>query len=244
MTDPLIGERMTNPPRYLDLPPAGSSALDNGSPFDAATEMVLRNNLAHLAEESLRQLVTDLSPNQLSKVASLDGWSGLVDEAPASGSWTRPTAALISWDQRTALRYGPFPLAVDRTIPSGTGPADGAITIRKVRVRIDCTVTDATTQVLCALTIGDGFDPIEFFGTASDTFGLLQSTTPGVSAGVVPFDLVCTIPGDQFLRSPMTSRATATHGATQSPELYGYLWIGVYHPSGIDLWSITAYEIL
>jgi hypothetical protein len=243
--DPLIGERWTSPPRYIDHPPASSSLLDNGSAFDAATEMLIRNNCAHLAEESLRQLVLDISPNQLSKVAALDGWSGLADEPPPSGSWTRPnSASLISWDQRTAIRVGPFPLIVDRTIPSGTGPADGAITIRKVRVRIDCTVTDATTQVLVALTIGDGSSPIDFFATGSDTFGLFQSSTPGVSAGVLQYDLTCTVPGDQFPRSPSTCRPNATHGATEGRELSGYLWVGAYHPAGIDLWSVSAYEIL
>lgn len=243
MSDPLIGERWTNPPRYIDHP---DDPFSDGDTFDAGAEMLIRNNLAHLAEESMRQLVLDTGADRLSKSLSMTGWVGLADDADADAGWSRPATASISWDQRTANRYGPFPLIVDRTIPAGTGPADGALTIRKIRVRLDVDVTDALTTLFAALTIGDGnVSPVEFFAASpSDTFGLFKQATPGVTTTVVEFDLECTVRAEQFLRSPFRCRPDASHGASDSLELAGYLWVGALYPAGVTLYSVSAYEIL
>lgn len=246
MTDPLIGERWSSSaPRYINHPPAATSLLRDGNPVDAGTEMMIRNNLAHLAEESLRQIFVDTSVAQPS-TSNTDGWTSLVDEAPPTGdaAWSRAPHQLISWDQRTANCYGPLPLVADRTVPSGTGPGDGAITFRKLRIRIDANCDGASTFYV-ALTVGDRVNPGDFFGgTSTEYFGCFASDTPAAGTAILEIDLEPAIPARNFLPVPMRARATGEHGAIHTPCQIGYLWIGANPPSGVTIYSVTVYEIL
>lgn len=256
MTDPLIGERMTNPPRYIDHPPAGSSLLANGRPIDAGTEMILRNNLAQLAEESLRHLVCEGQVQLQAANGSTYGWDGLTDSSGPTliGTGQAAQGASISWDQRTACSFGPFNLIADHTISASDGAltgAAGALTIRKIRVRVEANFTHPSDTLLIALTMGEGQTP------ADGVIGGCFVTVPALATGTkfLQADLVCSIPAESLTLTHAPCRPSlAPVSGSPVRSIYdanipmGFIWVGRssvgYAADAITIYSVSAWEIL
>lgn len=251
MTDPLIGERWISPGRYIKHPPAASFVAD-GSPLDAGAEMLVRNNVAHLAEESLRHLVMETGPFPSKLTAN--GWANLSDGVEPAFATTRTQIAdnqLISWDQRTAVGFGGFPLVADRTVTSG--PAIGDRTIRKVRLRVEADVSNALARLLVALTLGDETNPGDMAEDATNPSGLyfnLPAGGTGVKIFTTDFDCTLGIGSLAHGMTTMPCRPPAPAVGSGGGVLYhpavitGYLWIGMWQPSWFDLISVSAWEIL
>lgn len=251
MTDPLIGERMTNPPRYIDHPPVASSLLANGKPIDAGTEMILRNDLAHCAEESLRHLVTDGNPQFDTKGSTTtDGWDGLSDASrPTGGGGWASDGTLISWDQRVALSYGPLNLIPDHTITATEGAVTGTTggrTIRKMRVRIEANFAHIGDTIYVALTCGEGQTPAD--GIIAGCFATYIAVA--ASTIYVTLDLACGALAESLAttHAPCRPGGTSVHGASDISTIMGFLWVGrnagVSVASSITIYSVSCWEIL
>lgn len=128
-----IGERLSaTAPRLIRIPAASSALWQDTRFIDAATAMVVDNNLSHLAHESCRHLGSVLGPGALTHTPAIvaSGWDGYEDAEAFRNPKTNaidppaingPLATAIAWDDRTAVNFGPAIGVRDRESPDGRG---------------------------------------------------------------------------------------------------------------------------
>jgi hypothetical protein len=243
-----IGERLgagtgANLPRILKMPPAASAFWQDGRFLDAGTAMILDSNLAHLAHESTRHIGWSLGPGALTHSPDLtaSGWDGYEDtDAPTSAPLIdAPLDRVISWDERTAMDFGPIFGVQDHT------NAAGLDVLRRVAVAVHCDAPtpsgDNGLHLYAALTL-DPSPPSQNNALAWARTGSLVNPQPLVAGeGVATLDLQVADPADPSL--VVRSRADGSHGPTSHRALAYWVWVGWRsNLSGARIISVSAYE--
>lgn len=227
--------------RLWRTPPA-SGQLHKAAPIDSGRVMMMASNMAHLCEQNLRHLVTDLAFN-LDELASKD-LTGYSEDVTRDATMSVASAAHV-WDQinfsrRTGRRYGPFVLVPDE--------GDRAVSAvpRKVRVVVQSNVGAGAVQAgVCAvMTRGSSPDDIHtgrYLDAREDSM---------LASGVVSttFDLEPSAVVDGSYRYDRSlPSAQSADGATQTQVRVFYLWMGfsVWRiiPGTLEVLSVSAYEI-
>jgi hypothetical protein len=246
-----IGERLsTTNPRYIRHPPATSQPWGNGRFVDAGLAHIVDNNLSHLSHESCRHLVWALGPGTLAHTPAVlaSGWQGLSDSPQVPSSPRDPPIIGISWDRRTAMRFGPFVAVSDRVT------SQGVLAPRRVDVAVDVWAATPTPDpstapwnglYLYAALTADPSPPSE------------SALASGVGAGTVAAPRALTIGGNRAVRTislavPDDLGATASWRCRHDGTLRGrrtvgvpayWLWVGWRASlANCAVISISAYE--
>lgn len=217
----LTGERL-DVARRLRTPTA--SEWRNGRNLDAGLAMIVSSNIAHAQRESVRRWVTSLGPGTVTNAErGYTRSSTPMEDRPDPGSYSGINS--ISWDVRTAQRFGTFLLVRDREV-SGE-PARW----RRLRVSVDADASALT--LLVALTAPGDIPGANNAGYAS------RSITAGRDVYSLDVD-----PALDVLEQTIPARRPDTAGAEESRVAAVDLWVGWYSASGTSsIYSITAGEI-
>lgn len=217
----LTGERL-GVARRLRTPTA--SEWRDGRHLDAGLAMIVSSNLAHAQRESVRRWVTSLGPGTVTNTErGYTRSSTAMEDRRDPGSYSG--IASVSWDIRTAQRFGPLLMIRDREV-SGQ-PARW----RRVRVSVDADASALT--LLVALTIPGEIPGQNNLGFAS------SSITAGRGLYSVDVD-----PALDALEQTLPARRPDAATAEETRSAAVDLWVGWYSASGTSsIYSITAGEI-
>lgn len=215
------GERLTAPARRVHTPTADELAA--GAAIDAGIAQILSHNLAHLQlERALRACAFSLGPGSITN--DVRGFDGLTDRPDPTGGAGYSGTNEVSWDRRTAQRFGPFLAIADREV-SGEARAP-----RKLRVCVDC--EGSALRLLVAITA-----PSELPSAGAYVFA--QQVVTSGARGVVTIDLE---------PEPIDGTAWPARRAAPDDEDAGVfpfaLWLGWYSASGSSaIYAVTVQEI-
>jgi hypothetical protein len=218
MTRGLIGQSLDATSQYRAHPTSGAadSWWAEGDPLDSGTAHHFDSNLSHLSREGLRHWAeTPIALSVFTKYAG-DGWSGLVDVSPpeASDIASNPHRS-ISWDDRTAARFGPFTVIQDREA------SGGVYAPRSVRVRLcvyRATAGDALT-VYAALTS-------TIAPPSTGSYAAFGAVTPGTTGSISTATINLVTTGAVYPNRSLPSRVSGARGATDAQVPVFYLWAG------------------
>lgn len=232
-----IGERLSvTLPRYIKHPAAGSGWVGDGKFMDAGAWHIFDSNLSHLSSESLRHWGCVFGPGNSTYVGNArDGYDDIEDKSDAFTIADPPTTT-ISWDQRTAVRLGPFPLIQDRPLArGGYGP-------RKIHVRVQTYVGAlAKLYVMAALTTSPA-TPDQgalIVGVGSGTLSAVGQIPPGTTRVNISLECPDTVPANAVQRC----RSDGARGPASIEQALGWLWVGWQRGTGAaDVTSISAFE--
>lgn len=215
------GERLTSPTRRIHTPTADELAA--GAAIDAGIAQILSHNLAHLQlERALRACVFSLGPGSITN--DVRGFDGLSDRRDPTGGAGYSGTNEISWDRRTAQRFGPFLAIADREV-SGE-----ALAPRKLRVCVDC--EGSALRLLVAVTAAGELP-------SAGAYAFKQQLVTSGSRGIVTLDL-----------EPEPIDGTgwpARRGAPDDEDAGVFpfdVWLGWYSASGGSaIYAVTVQEI-
>lgn len=235
---------------FYDLPAEQFQSLES---LDAGTVMYFTNNIASLAKNNLRHFVDSpvYRPANINQVTgpwtadflSNNGYNSKLDIESIENPAAQPTNQQISWDRRTGVCFGPFPLVVDRE-------NDGVLTVRNVVVRVRMKFgSGGGSFVYAALTAGNPGSPA-FSTTNILAIDRFDGTPTGVGGGgaggtgTVSFLLK----SEQGLLTNPPGRFSGTMDGRSSRMLEGYIWVG-WAPfqnntveQSVGAAHVTAYE--
>lgn len=249
-----IGERIyqgsvgtgATAPRCLAMPAAASAYWQDGRALDSGTAHILDSNLSHLSSESVRHLGWCAGPGSITFTSESvnSGWAGYEDAPTLTPTdLTKPDA--ISWDERTALRWGPFAIPQDRALTLG------GYGLRDVYARVD---VDAVTggasdglylfAALTASELAPDIGNVLAWTYTQDGSGLALRATAGRRTVL----LVLQAGGPSLPNARWQSRTLGPSGTTsaQVQLVEAWLWIGwrVVGAGGTlsSVVSVSAYE--
>lgn len=215
------GERLTSIVRRIHTPTADELAA--GAAIDAGIAQILSHNLAYLQlERALRACVFSLGPGSITN--DVRGFDGLSDRRDPTGGAGYSGTNEVSWDQRTAQRFGPFLSIADREV-SGE-----ALAPRKLRVCIDC--EGSALRLLVAVTAAGELP-------SAGAYAFKQQLVTSGSRAIVTLDL-----------EPEPIDGTgwpARRGAPDDEDAGVFpfdVWLGWYSASGSSaIYAVTVQEI-
>lgn len=245
------GERMSaTAPVYIKHPADGADWIGDAVFMDAGTAMMLSSNIAHLAEQSVRPIGWTLGPGALTQYQNGTWTTTCVvgnrtyadtpfyDATTIGGAWG-DAHTLVSWDHRTAHRFGPYAAIQDRALDAGGyGP-------RTVRVDVRCDApASADLSLVAALTMGP--EPpdqgsIAIASGAGTPTAVTAVPATGLQTVSMTLSAVDPVPEGQS----WSCRSTGAHGKTLVTVAPLWLWVGWYrHGAGAAaVISINAYEV-
>lgn len=250
-----IGERIeqgaistgSDAPRYVVMPAASSAYWTDGRALDSGTAHILRNNVAHLASESVNHLCWAPGPGAISWVSHAvnSGWGGYED----ADNYTAPTtlaaitrANAISWDWRTAMVFGPFRLTQDRLLDTGGyGPR-----LVHVSIETDCT-SGAGVLLYAALTSSEAppdQNNLIAWTYTQDGSGAADYCANGYS--VNGLTLTAAVPASPNARWTSRKRSSSRYSSHQVQLTQAWLWTGwrLFNVGGdlSEILSVSAFE--
>lgn len=235
-----IGERLSvSDPRYIKHPPAGAGWVGDGKPMDAGTWHIFHSNLSVLSNESLRHWDWALGPGDATYVGNgKDGYDDIEDASDTFGP-SDAAATAISWDHRTAMRLGPFPLIQDRPLArGGYGP-------RKILVSVQTYAdTNNTLRVMAALTASPATPDqgVLVIGVAAGSIGSVDAIAAGTTRVNITLECPDTVP----INAVQQCRRDGALGASSIDLPLGWLWVGWQRqdPGGTSakILSVSAFE--
>ena len=204
-------------PKYIKHPAYSSGFWQDGETLDCGTAIILENNANHLHEESCRQFITCIGPTIDAPQDDNRGFFGFTDVTQPSDFTTAPDESQISWNTRTAYRFGPFNFINDQL-------AEGSYSVdsfpRKIRILLNLYTDSGNCYGYIYITDSPG------------------KPAPGNYLGKVTF--IDSTTGEHTKLVAIEPEITRLMGATFS----GYIWIGLrWGASGGECLSISAFEI-
>lgn len=226
----VFGETLETTGRYVRHPAAASGWIVDNKPIDAGSAHILDSNCSHLSYESLRHWVADLGPGTIAYQGR--GYDGLRDIAEPDSTFSVSGVHAISWDRRTAVRYGPFHLITDQSL--GDLPGLGH---RNVRVRVDANGGANSSLTLFAALTPRAEPPLN----GCLTFASKVLTSSGRQAADIDLVPANTLPRSPYHRLPC--RRDGARGLTDVQAAWAHLWVGWYSTHGSDaVVGISAWE--
>lgn len=214
--------------------------VGDGEPLSAHLgQMLLVSNSNHLAHESSRHLASAVLPStmMIPEVADSDGaWDAVGEIRPRSdGAYTDANA--IPWDRRTAVKFGPVPLILDRESNARPVP-------RKVRFHFDVDLDAGSTSRRLFAAISGSSDPRSI--TSGRYYGL-EAVNVSSGHSQVTLDVSPELEGGDsaYPAESWQTRTAATVGDREIWIREGWLWFGwlIVGGSANHVQAVNAYEI-
>lgn len=245
------GERMSaTAPVYIKHPAAGGNWVRDADFMDAGTAHILASDIAHLAEESVRPIGWTLGPGALERYQNGTWTTSCVvanrtytdvpfyDATTIGGAWG-DAHTLVSWDHRTAHRFGPYVAIQDRALAAG---GFGPRTVR-VDVRVDAPA-GSNLSLVSALTMSP--DPPDQ-GSIAVAVGAGTPTAvtnvPDTGLQTVSMTLSAVDPVPEA--ATWSCRSTGAYGKTLVTVAPLWVWVGWYSHTATAsaVISVNAYEV-
>lgn len=228
---------------------AASGLWETADAIDSGIAMrELDSNAAHLCEESVRHLATESYPYSILAVSTVDWATGRAiqsqDVIPPSANDIQFTWQGLAWDNRSALRYGPFPMIPD----VGDKPVEARP--RSVRVVAEVTIAAGLDRADACAVMTRGSSPADIFSGKYLAVQALNGLASG--AQTLRFDLVpdSNLAVDAAIRPDLVlscaSNAGGSGTATNTLRQF-YVWLGFVLTdsapiNACDVRSVSIYE--